>query len=256
MNYDLPGFIKLGENIVAYQCERAHTHTRTVHTIAQPCSGFRDAVSFHTEKPKYFLFLFFFSSIVRYYLSRHFFTPLLLDASSTLNKLNFPVETDSGGGANAHNERTRSRKTKRHKWRKSVASDDAKGDGKIFFLEPWMGRGRSEEIPIPPFLSPPPHRGKISRKCQQQIDLVQNRIILSETSIYLCAHDVHASKKIVRDDLEYIKYIYIYSIWTRRQPWKAITTSSLSLSRSSFVTYTEEEARDAHRWSNYYRSRW
>lgn len=31
---------------------------------------------------------------------------------------------------------------------------------------------------------------------------------------------------------------------------------SLSLSRSSFVTYTEEEARDAHRWSNYYRSRW
>lgn len=76
----------------------AHTHTRTVHTIAQPCSGFRDAVSFHTEKPKYFLFLFFFSSIVRYYLSRHFFTPLLLDASSTLNKLNFPVETDSGGG--------------------------------------------------------------------------------------------------------------------------------------------------------------
>lgn len=60
MNYDLPGFIKLGENIVAYQCERAHTHTRTVHTIAQPCSGFRDAVSFHTEKPKYFLFLSFF----------------------------------------------------------------------------------------------------------------------------------------------------------------------------------------------------
>lgn len=152
-----------------------------------------------------FYFSFFFSSIVRYYLSRHFFTPLLLDASSTLNKLNFPVETDSGRGG--HNERTRSRKTKRHKWRKSVASDDAKGDGKIFFLEPWMGRGRSEEIPIPPFLSPPPHRGKISRKCQQQIDLVQNRIILSETSIYLCAHDVHASKKIVRDDLEYIIYI-------------------------------------------------
>lgn len=45
-----------------------------------------------------FYFSLFFSSIVRYYLSRHFFTPLLLDASSTLNKLNFPVETDSGGG--------------------------------------------------------------------------------------------------------------------------------------------------------------
>lgn len=100
-----------------------------------------------------------------------------------------------------------------------------------------MGRGRSEEIPIPPFLSPPPpHRGKISRKCQQQIDLVQNRIILSETSIYLCAHDVHASKKIVRDDLEYIKYIYIVYEREGNLERRSPPPLSLSLVRASSPT--------------------
>lgn len=151
-----------------------------------------------------FYFSFFFINRAVLLIAAFFYSPspgCLIDTW----QIKFPRGNRFGEGG--HNERTRSRKTKRHKWRKSVASDDAKGDGKIFFLEPWMGRGRSEEIPIPPFLSPPPHRGKISRKCQQQIDLVQNRIILSETSIYLCAHDVHASKKIVRDDLEYIIYI-------------------------------------------------
>lgn len=99
MNYDLPGFIKLGENIVAYQCERTHIHTHAqcirlhnlVLVLETPYLSTRRNLSI-------FYFSLFFSSIVRYYLSRHFFTPLLLDASSTLNKLNFPVETDSGRG--------------------------------------------------------------------------------------------------------------------------------------------------------------
>lgn len=114
MNYDLPGFIKLGENIVAYQCERAHTHTHSAYLALHNLVLVLETPYLSTRRNlSIFYFSLFFSSIVRYYLSRHFFTPLLLDASSTLNKLNFPVETDSGGGG--HNERTRSRKTKRHK---------------------------------------------------------------------------------------------------------------------------------------------